>query len=313
MGIDFIITIENKSNRTKSEVDKFLEGEWELFTWRSKKYATMLHTPRAFGVAWGQTWDYLPRWERIEWECLRQEIYKAWEFFGKGKVYVGDDLFRKAIPDNEDDEEFSLPCELDKEMLFPPDYRKYPELKYVKEKKVCTQWLIPYKKVSREILRQEKERVSDELEWLIHGLFIPTLSRFIAKHKLKIRTIISWNDHHEHELSAVYSGKKICIRIRFRYHWFEDDLYKFFKDVSRELRFLNLDYEYLLLIIGVKEFENKSILRDLRKKNCYVSVYQSEDMLMRMFKPLPPYPAKLNSLICYPVELFLKIANKESK
>ncbi len=37
------------------------------------------------------------------------------------------------------------------------DYKKYPELWYVKKKKVCTQWLIPYKKHQGSFTQRERK------------------------------------------------------------------------------------------------------------------------------------------------------------
>jgi hypothetical protein len=141
MGINFVIIIENHSQRSQEEVDEALGvqhftlrdgssdevwSKWECFTHEGHSYASWIFTPRYFNP------DDDARW----WEGLRKYLVRVREFFGGGAVFLGNDVVCFKTPDDAFHQPFFLPLQLDEELLAEPDLEEHPELRDVKELEV---------------------------------------------------------------------------------------------------------------------------------------------------------------------------------
>jgi len=128
---------ENLSNRTQEEINKEFgvkegieEGElwpeWELFTYKGKSYAQWRFTPRFFVKE--------EEGEKERWEALRKYLVRVKGFFG-GEVLMTNDVCWWGLPEEDGEEKagYYLPPALTEGELAPPDYKKHPELKKIKE------------------------------------------------------------------------------------------------------------------------------------------------------------------------------------
>jgi len=133
MGVYIVAIVPNRKCRIQEEInEKFgvFEGvdevmpNWQLFEWKGENYASWIFAPRYI----------YPKIGEPKWEAIRKYLYRVMVFLGADRVFYGNDVVTSKIPDDTwDDMEFLMPPYLDKELIEPPDYDKFPELKEVEE------------------------------------------------------------------------------------------------------------------------------------------------------------------------------------
>ncbi len=86
MGVNFVIMVENRLQRSQEEVNAVFGvfrsvditfSEWKCFTYKGKSYASWMFTPRYFE----------PKVGSPKWEALRKYLVRVKEFFGSEKVF----------------------------------------------------------------------------------------------------------------------------------------------------------------------------------------------------------------------------------
>jgi len=128
---------ENLLNRRQEEINKEfgvneigeeLCPEWRLFTYKGKGYAEWQSPPRFFVIQ--------EEGEKERWEALRKYLVRVKGFLG-GDILMSNDVCWYGLPreDEKDGERagYYLPGKVWEEELAPPDYKKYPKLKKIKE------------------------------------------------------------------------------------------------------------------------------------------------------------------------------------
>lgn len=138
MGVNFVFIVENIKKWTQEEINQefgiqtFSDGsiipEWEIFTFRGKKYAIWNFPPRFFVI----------EEEPDRWEALRKYLVRVMSFFGAEEILYTNDacwfgLPKEDIEDEKAEDGYFLPGSLWDEYLKEPDYEKHPELKDIKE------------------------------------------------------------------------------------------------------------------------------------------------------------------------------------
>jgi hypothetical protein len=133
MGINIVAVIPNRKHKTQEEINEefgvfesFDEvmPNWKIFEWEGESYASWIFSPRYINPEIGEP----------KWEAVRKYLHRAMLFLGADVVFYGNDVVTSKIPDDAwDDMEFLMPPSLDEELIKPPDYEKFPELKEVEE------------------------------------------------------------------------------------------------------------------------------------------------------------------------------------
>jgi hypothetical protein len=136
MGVNFIVMIENKTNRTQEEADRefgvheiesMICPTWEILEFRGQSLARWYFAPRLFVL----------EEEPERWEAVRKYLVRVRSFFGGGEVLVADDVCWYGLPENGEEDGkrpgYYLPGPIWSEHLQDPDSRKHPELKDIGE------------------------------------------------------------------------------------------------------------------------------------------------------------------------------------